>query len=96
MLLPLPLLGLATIIVLLTVIMTKRMSPLIALILIPIAAALVGGFGLGTGKFVIEGLKSLAPVSNQVKNFGPNEKPTISVSAVLPPDVYNSLPAPKK
>lgn len=30
--------------------------------LIPIAAALAGGFGLGTGKFVIEGLKSLAPV----------------------------------
>jgi len=60
--LPLPMLGLATILVLLAVIMTKRMSPLIALILIPIAAALVGGFGLGTGKFVIEGLKSLAPV----------------------------------
>jgi CitMHS family citrate-Mg2+:H+ or citrate-Ca2+:H+ symporter len=62
MLLPLPVLGLVTIIVLLAVIMTKRMSPLIALILIPIIAALVGGFGLGTGKFVIEGLKSLAPV----------------------------------
>jgi citrate-Mg2+:H+ or citrate-Ca2+:H+ symporter, CitMHS family len=58
----LPLLGLATIVVLLTVIMTKRMSPLVALILIPIIAALIGGFGLGTGKFVVEGLKSLAPV----------------------------------
>jgi mono/diheme cytochrome c family protein len=40
-------------------------------------------------------LKSLPAVSNQVKNFGPNEKVTISVSAVLPPDVYNALPAPK-
>jgi CitMHS family citrate-Mg2+:H+ or citrate-Ca2+:H+ symporter len=58
----LPLLGLATIAMLLVVIMTKRMSPLIALILIPVAASLIGGFGLGTGKFVVEGLKSLAPV----------------------------------
>ncbi len=58
----LALLGLATIVVLLTVIMTKRMSPLVALILVPLIAALVGGFGLGTGKFVVDGLKSLAPV----------------------------------
>jgi citrate-Mg2+:H+ or citrate-Ca2+:H+ symporter, CitMHS family len=56
------LLGLATIVVLLAAIMTKRMSPLIALILIPIVGALVGGFGLATGKFVVDGLKSLAPV----------------------------------
>ena len=39
----LALLGLATIAILLTVIMTKWMSPLIALILIPIVAALIGG-----------------------------------------------------
>jgi mono/diheme cytochrome c family protein len=45
---------------------------------------------------IVAFLKSLPPVSNQVKNFGPNEKPTISVSAVLPPDVYNALPAPKQ
>jgi CitMHS family citrate-Mg2+:H+ or citrate-Ca2+:H+ symporter len=59
---PLPLLGLATIVLLLAAIMTKRMSPLVALIVIPIAAALVGGFGLGTGKMVLDGLRSLAPV----------------------------------
>ena len=59
---PLPLLGLATIVLLLAAIMTKRMSPLVALIAIPIVAALVGGFGLGTGKLVVDGLKSLAPV----------------------------------
>ena len=59
---PLPLLGLATIVLLLASIMTKRMSPLVALILIPIVAALVGGFGLDTGKMVIGGLKNLAPV----------------------------------
>ena len=58
----LALLGLATIVVLLTAIMTKRMSPLIALILIPVAASLIGGFGWDTGKFIVTGLQSLAPV----------------------------------
>jgi CitMHS family citrate-Mg2+:H+ or citrate-Ca2+:H+ symporter len=58
----LPLLGLATIVVLLGAILSKRMSPLVALIIVPIAASLVGGFGFQTSKFVIDGLKSLAPV----------------------------------
>ena len=55
-------LGLVTIALLLTVIMTKWMSPLIALILIPIAASLIGGFGWDTSKFIVSGLQSLAPV----------------------------------
>src|SRR4051794_36823008 len=42
--------------------MAKWMSPLVALIVIPIAASLVGGFGLATGKFITTGLQSLAPV----------------------------------
>ncbi|MBW7968412.1 citrate:proton symporter [Bradyrhizobium sp. BR 10289] len=58
----LALLGVATIAVLLLVIMTKRMSPLIALILIPLAACLIGGFGWDTSKFIVGGLQSLAPV----------------------------------
>jgi CitMHS family citrate-Mg2+:H+ or citrate-Ca2+:H+ symporter len=58
----LALLGLVTVVVLLTVIITKGMSPLIALIIIPILASLVGGFGFETSKFVLDGLKSLAPV----------------------------------
>jgi CitMHS family citrate-Mg2+:H+ or citrate-Ca2+:H+ symporter len=58
----LPLLGLITIAILLVVIMTKRMSPLIALIIIPILASLVGGFGWDTSKFIVTGLQSLAPV----------------------------------
>ena len=45
---------------------------------------------------IVAFLKSLPSVSNEVKNFGPNDKVTVSVSAVLPPDVYNALPAPKK
>jgi CitMHS family citrate-Mg2+:H+ or citrate-Ca2+:H+ symporter len=58
----LALLGLTTVVVLLAVIIFKRMSPLVALILIPIIASLIGGFGFDTSKFVIDGLKSLAPV----------------------------------
>src|SRR6478735_3521250 len=58
----LPLLGLATIVVLLAAILSKRMSPLVALIIVPIAASLIGGFGLQTSKFVVDGLKNLAPV----------------------------------
>jgi mono/diheme cytochrome c family protein len=44
---------------------------------------------------IVAFLKSLPAVSNKVKNFGPTEKVTIGVSAVLPPDVYNAIPAPK-
>lgn len=58
----LALLGLGTIALLLAVILTKRMSPLVALIVIPVAAALIGGFGLDTGKFVLTGLQNLAGV----------------------------------
>ena len=58
----LAILGLGTVLALLAVILTKRMSPLIALILIPVIASLVGGFGFDTSKFVVDGLKSLAPV----------------------------------
>jgi hypothetical protein len=45
----------ATIGLLLAVIMMKRMSPLIALILIPLAASLIGGFGRDTSRFVVSG-----------------------------------------
>lgn len=58
----LALLGLCTIVLLLTVILTKRMSPLVALIVIPVTAALMGGFGFDTGKFVLSGLQNLAGV----------------------------------
>lgn len=59
----LALLGLATIIVLLVAIMSNKMSPLVALIAIPIIAALVGGFGLGTSKFIIDGIRAIAPTA---------------------------------
>jgi len=59
----LALLGLATIVILLVLIMTNKMSPLVALIAVPIIAALVGGFGLGTSKFIVDGIKAISPVA---------------------------------
>lgn len=59
----LALLGLATIALLLAAILTKKMSPLVALIAIPIAAALIGGFGMETSKFIVGGITKIAPVA---------------------------------
>lgn len=59
----LALLGLCTIAILLAAILTKKMSPLVALITIPIVAALIGGFGLETSKFIIAGITNIAPVA---------------------------------
>jgi CitMHS family citrate-Mg2+:H+ or citrate-Ca2+:H+ symporter len=42
-------------------IMTKRMSPLIALILVPIAFGIIGGFTSKLGPMMLEGIRNLAP-----------------------------------
>ena len=54
-------LGFITIIVLLAVIMTKKLSPLVALISVPVITALIGGHGLNIGKYINDGVKSIAP-----------------------------------
>jgi len=59
----LAILGFATILVLLAVILGKWMTPLAALIAVPVVAALVGGFGLGTAGFIVRGIQSVAPVA---------------------------------
>lgn len=59
----LALLGLLTVLVLLAGIMTNRMSALVALTAIPIAAALLSGFGGQTGAFMVTGIKNIAPVA---------------------------------
>ncbi len=56
------LLGLLTILVLLLTINTKMLSPLSALIAVPILSALAAGFGMDIGKLIIDGLKNIAPV----------------------------------
>jgi CitMHS family citrate-Mg2+:H+ or citrate-Ca2+:H+ symporter len=58
----LALLGLVSVLALLALIVTRRTTPLVALIVVPIATALVGGFGLEIGKFVGDGLLQMAPV----------------------------------
>ncbi|PBQ03182.1 citrate transporter [Pseudomonas congelans] len=54
--------GVITILAMLVSIMSKRISPLVALIALPIIAALLAGFGLQTSGFIITGIKNVAPV----------------------------------
>jgi CitMHS family citrate-Mg2+:H+ or citrate-Ca2+:H+ symporter len=56
-------LGLLTIAVLLLVILKNWLSPLIALITVPVAASIIAGFGLETGKFMVDGIRAVAPVA---------------------------------
>jgi len=58
----LALLGIATVLLLLAAILSRRVSPLVALIAVPIATALAGGFGREIGKWITSGLSSIAPV----------------------------------
>jgi CitMHS family citrate-Mg2+:H+ or citrate-Ca2+:H+ symporter len=58
----LALLGLTTIVALLAAIISRKLSPLVALIAIPSLAALIGGFGLSTGTFIVRGIQNIAPV----------------------------------
>ncbi|MBK6746675.1 citrate:proton symporter [Ottowia sp.] len=51
----------AMIIVFMALIMTKRLSAMVALILVPIAFGLLGGFGMGLGPMMLDGIKKLAP-----------------------------------
>ncbi len=60
---PVALLGLLTIVSVLAAIMSKRVTPLVALIVLPILASLAGGFGLQTGSFALAGIKDTAPVA---------------------------------
>jgi citrate-Mg2+:H+ or citrate-Ca2+:H+ symporter, CitMHS family len=59
----LALIGLATVVAVLAVIMSRRMTPLVALIALPTIAALAAGFGLRTSQFAIAGIQQTAPVA---------------------------------
>ncbi|MEX3977987.1 CitMHS family transporter [Paraburkholderia sp. EG287A] len=59
----LALIGTLAIIALFTLIITKRLSPLVALIAVPIVAALAAGFGLSTAKFIVHGVQNIGPVA---------------------------------
>ncbi len=57
----LAILGFLTIIVLLALIMTKKASPVVALVAVPTITAIAGGFSADLGKFITDGIKSIAP-----------------------------------
>ena len=59
----LALLGLATVTLLLAAILTRRLSPLTALIAIPVFASFAGGFALHTAVFMVHGVEKVAPVA---------------------------------
>lgn len=59
----LAILGFATVGLLLAVIMSRRMSPLVALIAVPTVAAVLAGMGGQIGRFVLSGLQQTAPVA---------------------------------
>lgn len=53
----------ATILLLLVAILSNRVSPLVALIIVPIAGALVAGFAVEIPDFIVGGLVKIAPVA---------------------------------
>ncbi|EPJ89237.1 MAG: CitMHS family transporter [Pseudomonas sp.] len=57
----LAILGFSMVICFMYLIMTKRLSALIALILIPIVFAVIGGHYIGLGAMMLDGIKTLAP-----------------------------------
>ena len=57
----LALIGFLTIVIMLTLIMTKKLQTLLALIIVPIIGCLAAGQGTQLGTFITDGLKSIAP-----------------------------------
>lgn len=57
----LSILGFGMVITFMYLIMSKRLSPLVALITIPIIFALLGGFGADIDEMMLEGIKKIAP-----------------------------------
>jgi citrate-Mg2+:H+ or citrate-Ca2+:H+ symporter, CitMHS family len=59
----LALVGLITVILLLGVITSGAMSPLVALIVVPVTAALIAGLGFKTAQFMLSGVQQTASVA---------------------------------
>lgn len=54
--------GLLTVVALLFAILSKRLSPLVALVLVPCAASLLNGFGFQTSSFIVHGIENISSV----------------------------------
>jgi citrate-Mg2+:H+ or citrate-Ca2+:H+ symporter, CitMHS family len=59
----LALVDLITVILLLGVITSRAMSPLVALLVVPVTAALIAGCGFKTAQFMLSGVQQTAPVA---------------------------------
>ncbi|MDA3624216.1 citrate:proton symporter [Saccharopolyspora sp. WRP15-2] len=57
------LLGLGMVTVFLFLVMTKRLSPMVALVVVPAAFAVLGGFAPDLGDMITDGIKSVAPTA---------------------------------
>ncbi len=57
----LTILAFGMVVVFMTLIMTRRMAPLTALIMVPIAFGLLGGFGRSLGTMMLDGVVKIAP-----------------------------------
>ncbi|WP_192085455.1 CitMHS family transporter [Algoriphagus sp. Y33] len=57
----LSLLGFLTIVILLVLVMSKKASPVVALIMVPVVMGLIGGFGFELLDFMTDGIKTIAP-----------------------------------
>ena len=55
-------LGALTILALMAAILSKRISPIVALIAIPVLTCLCAGFGMQTGKFMLAGIQAISGV----------------------------------
>ncbi|MFE4898761.1 CitMHS family transporter [Peribacillus butanolivorans] len=55
--------GFSMVAVFMYLIMTKRLTPLVALMLVPIVFGLIGGFAKGMGPMMVEGVKDIAPTA---------------------------------
>lgn len=62
----LSLLGFLTVFTFLFLILTKRVSVIVSLIIVPVIFALIGGFGVGIGKMMLEGISKVAPTGIMV------------------------------
>ncbi|PMC38018.1 damage-inducible protein CinA [Bacillus sp. UMB0899] len=54
-------LGISMVVVFTYLIMAKKLSPVTALVIVPIIFAVIGGFGLELGDMMLDGLKEVAP-----------------------------------
>ena len=56
-------LGFTMILAFMALIMTKRLTPMVALIIVPTVFGLFAGAGLGLGDMIVDALKDLAPTA---------------------------------